>query len=277
MADERCGYPSPLIFASDLGIDEKSMIAAIPRHVHKADEGAAGQSGGYPAQAVPPHLVPPPGHWVPTMSFDEFYHFHVGDCSSPAVLNLLSHRHFPGHRACLAAIRSRNHGFVPAAQAKCKPEQVCRPTAHELLKGVPCVNGRQRRVRCAHAGSTTASYTEDLLSTSVQPEPIRTTATRGAGDSSGGTLLVWLRAVGTKKPPVQIWPDQVVAGQRGAQWSWQFASWLARRACGGTAERARGDAVAPAEPAGQMALIGKARLRCRRADRASLRDQVARA
>ena len=99
-ADERCGYSSPLMLASDLGIDEEGVIAAIPRHVDKADQGAAIQAGCYPAQAVQPHLVPSSGHCVPTVGLDEFHHFHVGDCSAPAVLHQVCHRHIPAHRAC---------------------------------------------------------------------------------------------------------------------------------------------------------------------------------
>src|SRR5215472_16434669 len=78
----------PLMFSGDPGIEEKGVIASVPRHVDKADQAAATlQASGHPAKAVGSDLVPPPGRRLAAMRSDQRYHFRFGDWSAPAILN----------------------------------------------------------------------------------------------------------------------------------------------------------------------------------------------
>lgn len=92
-ADDRCGYPTPLVITPDLRIQDKSMIASVPSHIDKADQGAIRQTSGDPAQAVRLNLVPPAGYRAAIISLDECHHFRVRDGLAPAVLDRLGHAH----------------------------------------------------------------------------------------------------------------------------------------------------------------------------------------
>ena len=106
MADKRRGDPLPLIFGGDLGIEEEGVIAAVPCHVDKTDQAAAGpQARGGPAKTMRPDLVPPPGHGLAAMCPDECHHFCISDRPAPAVLNRFGHR-----RDRSASRRNRQHG-----------------------------------------------------------------------------------------------------------------------------------------------------------------------
>jgi hypothetical protein len=87
LADDRCGYPAPLVITADLRIQEKSMIVPVPGHIDKADQGAVIQASRDPAQAVRPNLIPPAGYSAATMCLDERHHFRVRDGCAPAVLD----------------------------------------------------------------------------------------------------------------------------------------------------------------------------------------------
>src|SRR5215469_18354563 len=52
MADQHGGNALPLMLAGDFGIEQEGMIASVPGHVDKADQAAAWQAGGHPAQAA---------------------------------------------------------------------------------------------------------------------------------------------------------------------------------------------------------------------------------
>ena len=105
-ADKRGRDAPPLMLIRDLGIEEEGVIAAVPRHVDKTDQAAAGtQARGDPAKTVRPDLVPPPGHGLAAMCPDKCRHFCISDRPAPAVLNQF------GHRRDRSASRSnRQHG-----------------------------------------------------------------------------------------------------------------------------------------------------------------------
>jgi len=86
-ADKLGSDTPPLMLTRDLGIEQQSVIASIPCHIDKADQVGARQAGGYPAKAVGPDLVPPPGRRLPAMCCNKGHHFRVGDRPAPAVLN----------------------------------------------------------------------------------------------------------------------------------------------------------------------------------------------
>ena len=48
-----------------LRVHEEGVVAAVPGHVHEADELSVDVPGGYPTEAVAPDLVPPAGDGTP--------------------------------------------------------------------------------------------------------------------------------------------------------------------------------------------------------------------
>jgi hypothetical protein len=92
-ADDRCGYPTPLVITPDLRVQEKSMIAPVPSHIDKADQDAIMQTGRDPSQAVRLNPVPPASYRAATMGLDEGHHFRVRDGLAPAVLDRVGHAH----------------------------------------------------------------------------------------------------------------------------------------------------------------------------------------
>jgi len=105
-ADKRGRDTTPLMLTGDLGIEEEGVIAAVPCHVDKTDQAAAGpQARGGPAKTMRPDLVPPPGHGLAAMCPDECHHFCISDRPAPAVLNRFGHR-----RDRSASRRNRQHG-----------------------------------------------------------------------------------------------------------------------------------------------------------------------
>jgi hypothetical protein len=110
MADQRRGDPLPLILGGDLGVEEEGVITPVPCHVDKAGQGAVRLTGGDPAKAVGPDLIPPSGRSPAAMRPDERYHLCVGDRPAPAVLDRLGHipdrsvSRWRGQQACTAGL-----------------------------------------------------------------------------------------------------------------------------------------------------------------------------
>jgi hypothetical protein len=91
VADKLGSDAPPLMLTGDLGIEQEGVIASIPRHIDEADQAATRHPGRYPAKAVRPDLIPPPGRRLPAMCCNKGRHFRVGDRPAPAVLNQLGH------------------------------------------------------------------------------------------------------------------------------------------------------------------------------------------
>lgn len=68
------------------------MIAAVPSHVHEADELLA-TSCSDPAQTVLLDLIPPTGHVVAAVGLDQLDHLLIGERASPRIPDLRTSAH----------------------------------------------------------------------------------------------------------------------------------------------------------------------------------------
>jgi hypothetical protein len=80
-----------LITPAGLGIEQKSVVGAVPGHVHETDEGAARRACCHPAEAVGPDPIPPVGRNRITFGFEEFHHLAVADRTPPGVVDIAGH------------------------------------------------------------------------------------------------------------------------------------------------------------------------------------------
>lgn len=96
-ADEFGADTTPLVIGTDFRVNQKRVVAAVPRDVHKPDKTPRTASRSYPAEAVWADAVPPSRLCRTAMGLRERDEFVVCHLSAPCELHVCERACFPHH------------------------------------------------------------------------------------------------------------------------------------------------------------------------------------